>query len=173
MIPGRIWLVSWRALSHAALGTAWLLLLAAAPAIAHGPCGCLTPSTVRPGDIVRVHNATLRVVWNPGRRELAIGPRPLWREQQRGQPSHELLRRRSPAKRSRFRVPEAPPGRYLIAVFDGTEGGAHYTWERVWVLPAKRRADRVTVFGVLFWVTVPVGAAAYLAEAVLLRRRRP
>ena len=30
-----------------------------------------------------------------------------------------------------FRAPDVKPGRYLVALFDGSEGGTHYTWDFV------------------------------------------
>jgi len=32
-----------------------------------------------------------------------------------------------------FEVPDVPPGRYLVALFDGGEGAGHYSWNFVTV----------------------------------------
>jgi LPXTG-motif cell wall-anchored protein len=41
---------------------------------------------------------------------------------------------RPPRDSVELRVPDVPPGRYLIALFDGSEGGTHYTWDHLTVL---------------------------------------
>ena len=33
-----------------------------------------------------------------------------------------------PEQRVRFRVPRVAPGRYAVIIYDGAEGGTHYTW---------------------------------------------
>ena len=39
-----------------------------------------------------------------------------------------------------FVIPRAAPGRYLVALYDGGEGGAHYSWETFTVTGAPARA---------------------------------
>ena len=115
-----------------------LLVLALAfgpnPAYAHGPCDCLTPPAGPPGTTVSTW-AGYKVVFNPDRTDLPTGPRPLWQEHRPGITPTVVFRETYsyadlPLKRPvEFRVPEVPTGRYLVSVYDGSEGGAHYTWE--------------------------------------------
>jgi hypothetical protein len=34
-----------------------------------------------------------------------------------------------PRRQVRFQVPDVPSGRYPVKIYDGGEGGQHYTWE--------------------------------------------
>ena len=103
-------------------------------AFAHGPCGCLTPASGPPGTTVTAAAAAYKVVFNPDRTDLPI-TQSLWREHRPGVAPSVVLRKTysysdlpltGPVE---FRVPAAPPGRYLVSIYDGSEGGAHYTWE--------------------------------------------
>ena len=75
------------------------------------------------------------MVFNPDRTDLGIGPKSLWEAHRPGVVPTVVFR--SPYKYSdlplrgpvEFRVPVAPPGRYLVSIYDGSEGGSHYTWE--------------------------------------------
>lgn len=75
------------------------------------------------------------MVFNPDRTDLGIGPKSLWEAHRLGVVPTVVFR--SPYKYSdlplrgpvEFRVPVAPPGRYLVSIYDGSEGGSHYTWE--------------------------------------------
>jgi hypothetical protein len=101
---------------------------------AHGPCGCLTPASGPPGTTVST-SAAYKVVFNPDRTDLGLGPESLWRHHQPGVTPKAVYRstyRYSALPLTRpveFRIPAAPPGRYLVSIYDGGEGGAHYTWE--------------------------------------------
>ena len=84
--------------------------------------------------------------------------------------------------RSSFVIPRVAPGRYLVALYDGSEGGAHYSWETFSVLraeptPAKvaastRSASSGGVAVPLFIGAVLVALLAGLAGGAALRRRR-
>jgi len=76
------------------------------------------------------------VVFNPDRTDLGVGPKSLWQADRPGLVP-TMVFRSPPYKYSdlplrgpvEFRVPVAPPGRYLVSIYDGSEGGSHYTWE--------------------------------------------
>jgi hypothetical protein len=108
----------------------WLALAPAAAA--HGPCQCLTPSSGPPGTRVRAMYPLYKVVFNPDRTDLGIGPEPLWALHRPGVPLVVLGRRWHyadlPLDPGSFTIPPARPGRYLIALYDGGEGGSHYSW---------------------------------------------
>lgn len=110
-----------------------LLGLGATAASAHGPCRCLPPE-VRPGDAIVINNV-FRVVWNPTRRDIYYVQPALIAAHVDGTPREVLLDRdRGDArKRARLVVPNVPAGRYLVLMYDGSEGGAHYTWDSVTV----------------------------------------
>jgi hypothetical protein len=49
---------------------------------------------------------------------------------------------RTPSNRgATFAIPDVAPGQYLVALYDGGEGGAHYSWDTLTVL---REDERVT-----------------------------
>ena len=114
---------------RAIASTAVLLLFAAEPAAAHGPCTCLDRFAGAPGQRVEVLSRSIRGVLNPRRAQIPYGPRDLWADRRAGVRPRTLYRSRRP-RRHTFRVPSVPPGRYVIAIFDGSEGGSHYTWAR-------------------------------------------
>lgn len=141
----------------AALGVA-AVLVSPLPAEAHGPCrtgaqtsGCLEPPSGPPGTRVTIlGTAVYRAVWNEN---VPYDSQSLYRRAAR---TLELLNiRESPlstevARRVQFVVPEVAPGDCPIAIYDGAEGGSHYTWDvfsitapsasgrfaPVWLLPA-------------------------------------
>ena len=132
----------WEAMRRAlAVGSLLLALLGGgAPAHAHGPCVCTEPQIALPGDELVSTNAYL-VVWNP-RREWFVGgagSRSLASAHRQDAPSRVVMLRDRPPyprrpRRARFRVPrDTPPGLYLVLIFDGSEGGAHATWDYVHV----------------------------------------
>lgn len=105
------------------------------PALGHGPCGCLTPASGPPGTTVSGGAGAYKVVFNPDRTDLLIGPKSLWRQHRPGHTPSVVYRKTysysdlpltGPVD---FRVPSVRPGRYLVSIYDGSEGGAHYTWE--------------------------------------------
>lgn len=102
-----------------------LLGLGATAASAHGPCRCLPPE-VRPGDAMVINNV-FRVVLNPTRRDIYYEQPALIAAHVDGTPREVLVDRdRGDArKRARLVVPNVPAGRYLVLMYDGSEGGAH------------------------------------------------
>lgn len=143
--------------------------------------------------MVSAASPTYKVVFNPDRTDLAIGPKPLWRDHRRGVAPTVVFRttyRYSDLPLTgpvEFQVPAAPPGRYLVSVYDGSEGGAHYTWEyfRVTERQAEAPATRAPApsppptaeaTGVSLLAAVLVGVSALLVGLLLgglvTRRRR-
>jgi hypothetical protein len=116
------------------------LLMTAVPAVAHGPCGCIRPATATPGEQLASTYPTIRIVWNPVPADLLIGPDYLGRDHVDGQPRVVLQEQPQPASAS-FQVPATAPGRYLVLLYDGTEGGAHYSWDYITVRPGRRSAS--------------------------------
>jgi hypothetical protein len=125
----------------------WVVIVAAVAflgnvlaANAHGPCPtCVEPARVSPGDTLTINYPTYKAILNPTRRQLTLGPKPncygcllgLWKDRVRGVPSVSLGTWRPPRPSLRLDTPAVPTGRYLIALFDGSEGGTHYTWDFV------------------------------------------
>lgn len=116
-------------LAIAVLGCALVVTAGAPVAAAHGPCDphCLSRFEGRPGQRIEVRVKSVRAVFNPRRAQLPYGPRALWRGRRAGVPAKRLYRS-GRARRHGFRVPDVPGGRYPLAIWDGSEGGAHYTW---------------------------------------------
>jgi hypothetical protein len=118
-------------------------LVLPASAGGHGPCGmCLRPSSGPPGTKVTItHTTAYWVVWN-GRGLPQDGSlRPHYRPRAE---TIDLVRYELPpaatatpdpdvlpaARRNvRFTVPAVPAGSYPVVIYDGTEGGEHYTWD--------------------------------------------
>lgn len=113
-----------------------VVALASAPEWAHphGPCGCLAPASGPVGTAVSTW-AAYKVVFNPDRTDLGIGPKSLWQDHRPGVTPTVVFRKAYmysdlPLRRPvRFRVPAVTPARYLVSIYDGSEGGAHYTWD--------------------------------------------
>ena len=152
--------------------------LAPSSALAHGPCPrCIEPSTARADSKLRVDYPTELAIWNPPRRVLTRGPKPncygcnlrLWRFHQEGSPSvvvYDGIRQPGFV----FRAPDVEPGRYLVALFDGSEGDTHYTWDFVTLqagLP-----DEAADEGMPGWaVWLAVGAGIFIAAGAALALR--
>jgi len=161
-----------------------VLGLSGATAGAHGPCRCL-PRTVHPGDTVVVGNV-FRAVWNPTRADIYYGQPALVAAHVEGTPRLVVLSRdrKDARKRARFLVPDVPADRYLVLLYDGSEGGAHYTWDSMTVRqrPVKSPSAataanrRESTRGRRGFPTVAVVVGALLLTAVgllsTLRRRR-
>jgi hypothetical protein len=113
--------------------------MTAVPAVAHGPCGCIRPATATPGERLASTYPTIKIVWNPVPADLLIGPDYLGRDHVDGQPRVVLQEQPQPASAS-FQVPATAPGLYLVLLYDGTEGGAHYSWDYITVRPGPRSA---------------------------------
>jgi hypothetical protein len=136
----------------ATLAAATIAVLAP-PAFAHGPCGCLTPELGDTGVRVRIARTTaFKVIFNPTPVEYGGAMRDAGYASayQPTAPTATVLSvSRNQRKRNRrFRVPDVPPGVYLVLIFDGSEGGQHKTWDYFHVLgpppetlePASREA---------------------------------
>jgi hypothetical protein len=151
-----------------ALGAA--SLAPAAPA--HGPCRCTAPAAGHPGDRIAVSSPAVRAVWNPHASDL-FDEDPLAREVR-----PEAARIPLPVPQAgqlggfSFRLPDVPPGRYLVIVHDGSEAGQHYTWDFVRVLRAAAR-ERREAYDLTFWLVIVAGAALVVGTVVALRLRRP
>lgn len=119
------------------------------PALAHGPCPCLDPRVAEAGGHVRVGfevgvgetrgrgYPAYRVIFNPRPRDLGIAPRLLASAYRADVPTTMVLSRprNRPTRRGRFRIPTGtPPGVYMVLIFDGSEGGAHNSWEYLHVI---------------------------------------
>ncbi len=159
----------------------------------HGPCGCLNPTYGPAGTTVLAASPAYKVVFNPDRTDLAIGPESLWRDHRPGVAPTVIFRvtyRYSDLPLTgpvEFQVPTAAPGRYVVSIYDGSEGGAHYTWEyfRVTERSAEAQATRAPGASpppaaegteVSLPATVLIGLSALLVglfTASLVARRRP
>ena len=157
-----------------------LLLALAAHADAHGPCpSCLSPHRVAPGDRLRIDYPTFKAVLNPTRHQLSLGPKPycygcqlkLWRDRAPGQPAVTLGTWRPRRDHATVRVPDVKPGRYLVALFDGSEGGTHYTWAYIEV-SADLSGDDQSSSTILIATLVAGAALVSLLVAALTARRR-
>ena len=140
--PGRRHLDSRVRVFVLAAGCASALLVTAVPAVAHGPCGCIKPASATPGEQLASTYPTIKIIWNPVPADLLIGPDYLGRDHIDGQPRVVLQEQPQPALAS-FQVPATAPGRYLVLLYDGTEGGAHYSWDYITVRSGPRSAPSV------------------------------
>jgi hypothetical protein len=105
-----------------------------APAAAHGPCQCLSPFEGPPGTTVRIPRSyrPVEVLWNPdpdGLSNPALAGGKWERYFHRELDTTSLARQTEPGAIN-FEVPKVPDGRYLVVIFDLSEGGPrhHYTW---------------------------------------------
>jgi hypothetical protein len=126
------------------------LLSGASPAFGHGPCGCTGPAfegenapevEAAPGDRLVIMESAIEVVWNPDPDDLRIGAFPAIADDQVETVRTEILARSETPKRHVVRVPDSPDGRYLMVVYDGSEGGQHYTWDHVRLSGPQRAAS--------------------------------
>jgi hypothetical protein len=120
-----------------AVGWVSALVMAAGPTAAHGPCGCITPTAATPGEQLVSTYPTIKIVWNPVPADFLIGPDDLTRAHVSGQPRLVLQEQPRPSPAT-FRVPTTAPGRYLVLLYDGTEGGGHYSWDYITVRSGPR-----------------------------------
>jgi hypothetical protein len=149
---------------HASVVVTFVLALAlSAAALGHGPCDCTRRDSavqVEPGDRLTIAAPVIEVIWNPRPEELRIDPSPLIADDYvAGTPTVTVLARR--AKRYHlpgFRVPDVPDGRYLVAIYDGSEGGDHYTWDYVVVRRSQPAAMGRTSGSSRAWIWVLLGA---------------
>lgn len=136
---------------------------------AHGPCYCLSPSAATPGTIVRVPGSygAVEALWNPDPSELsnpALVGSPWARHFDPKLDTLSLARQEKPGPIS-FTVPRVPDGKYLVVIFDLSEGGPrhHYTWSTFTV----RRAGALpfTGFATIPWLAINM---MFLAIGLLL-----
>lgn len=145
---------------------------------AHGPCPtCLRPHRASANEEVSLDYPTVKAVLNPTRRQLTPGPKPncygcrleLWRERVAGQPAITLGAWQERRSEATVRIPDIPAGRYLVALFDGSEGGTHYTWTYIEVESGTEDAGRhAAVILSSATLILLMGGAGWL----FLRRRR-
>jgi hypothetical protein len=128
-----------RDVMRAAFAGLVVALVLAASAEAHGPCGsCLSRTSGPPKTRVTVRTTAYWIIWNGTGlpQDGALGP-----VHRRDERTIELVRCRQappdsvpvllcPARRDvSFVVPDVPPGPYPVVIYDGSEGGFHYTWD--------------------------------------------
>lgn len=115
--------------------TVVMIVFSPYPAVAHGPCHCLSPKAAAPGTTVQVPASygAVEVLWNPNPRDLSnpalVGSR--WaRSFHSDRRTISLARQKKPGAIS-FELPQVPEGKYLVVIFDLSEGGPrhHYTWD--------------------------------------------
>ena len=163
---------------------AFLAVLIQGPsAAAQGPCrDCIEPATARADGKLQVDYPTVRAIWNPPRRVLTLGRKPdcygcrlgLWRFHVEGSPSYVVFNGpRQPG--FGFRAPDVEPGRYLVALFDGSQGGTHYTWDFVKVeagLPELAADEKLSGWVLALAIGGGLVLAAIAALALRSRGRR-
>jgi hypothetical protein len=166
----------------------WLAVLAQGVVVpaghAHGPCACLKPSSGPPRTKVQAAYPSYKVIFNPDRADLTIGPRPLW-ARHHGPPPVVVHRRtwrytgRPLNTAATFRVPRVPAGRYLVALYDGGEGGQHYSWETFTVTNSRGPRSTLNAHSSSSSAGLSIAAGLAAAAAALLvgyavgaRRRR-
>jgi len=141
-----------------------------APAIAQEPCPrCIEPSTARADSKLRVDHPTTRAVWNPPPRLLSEGD---GRFHVTDSPSVVVY---DGITQPGFvcRAPEVEPGRYLVALFGGSEGDGRYTWDFVQLeagLPDEAADDGLPGWAVA--IAIAAGLLIAAAAALMLRSRR-
>jgi hypothetical protein len=170
-------------------------LLPAQAALAHGPCGCLDP--VFYSEAIFGKDAKIRVsgpaytaykvIFNPRPRDFGIAPDDLASAYRPDAPTVTVLSRprTKPARNWSFRVPDVPPGVYVVLIFDGSEAGFHNTWDYIHVggpasplrrarPPAApgRQPDKRDDFGGALLAGLAAGAALGVLGSVAYRRLR-
>lgn len=133
----------------AVVAGAALMHFTPSPALAHGPCGCLSPVLASTGDQIRITGGpgrgqagdtgwpAYRVVFNADPDDFGTMPSYLSSAYRADAPTTTVLSRprRQPTREGRFRVPSGtPPGLYLVQIFDSSEGGSHSTFDYVHVV---------------------------------------
>jgi hypothetical protein len=146
-------------------------------AFAHGPCGsCLSIFQGPPDTQVTVVQTTaVEVRWNPPPPLLVLGGPDLGRSYVPTEPSFILAARGERRRGLTFEVPDVAPGKYLVVIYDGSEGRQHFTWDyfRVTAGPPARTepiAGGGTVLVPVLWALL--GAAVGAGGVSMLRHRR-
>lgn len=129
-------------------------------AIAHGPCGsvsssCLEPNEGPPGTEVTTGGSGgfegILAVWNPRPNILALGVPGSSKEcdikcaeaksiYHFDQPM-VVVAEADDRSQLQFVVPDVPPGKYIVVMYDGSEGGRHYTWNTFKVTAASAATE--------------------------------
>ena len=159
-----------------------LVVLGGNSAHAHGPCHswCLSIRHGPPGATVTIERTTAyKIVWNPDLEPFVS----LWLQSHRAlyhpkQATRTLVSLPRPRERVRFKVPDVPSGRYVMIIYDGSEGGSHYTYARFIVEKAPRSRTHPTALPFTGAPTTAILslAALFLAAVGLLlihRSREP
>lgn len=157
----------------ASILAAGIAAVAPSPAQPHGPCrtsttsvGCLAPRKGSPGTHVTIlGTSVLRVVWNEN------VPYDSEAHYQPGASTIELLSLPGVERDVQFVVPKAAPGVYPVAIYDGQEGGGHYTWDLFRVtLPQDAGGTSTPLRSLKLWL--PLAALGFLAVVLALMRHR-
>lgn len=143
-------------------------------ATAHGPCRCIEPRIAAPGDELTIPVRTLRAIWNPTDADFNVELGGFRLRNWRHNPASEAITLAESAKPTEpplsVSVPKVPAGLYMLLVFDGSEGGTHFTWEYIWVV-ADEGAEPS---GSPTWLLpTALGAAVLLGVALFRLRSRP
>jgi len=108
------------------LGIALASLALPASTQAHGPCNCSFPQLGEPGARVTTRSPAYKIVFNPrpGDYVSEMNSTGYASAYQPAAPTTTVMSRSvdNPVRRASYRVPEAPPGVYLVLTFDGSEG---------------------------------------------------
>jgi hypothetical protein len=147
--------------------------VAPSPAQAHGPCrtsttgvGCLAPPKGSPGTQVTIlGTSVLRVVWNEN------VPYDSEAHFRLGASTIELVSFPGVERDVEFVVPKAAPGVYPVVIYDGQEGGGHYTWDLFRVTLPQDAAGASALLRSLK-LLLPLAALGLLAGVLLLMRHR-
>jgi hypothetical protein len=159
---------------------------------AHGPCGkeCLSETSGPPStDVETRHLKGVLAVWNPRPNTLGLGVPGTSAACDVGcarrksifhldVPSLILDEATRPAV-MRFKVPDVPPGRYLVVVYDGSENGFHYTWQPFTVTSGESDEPAEGRFRLAAWLPAVtallgfvIGAVVCVARGFLSKRAR-
>jgi len=87
-----------------------------------------------------------------------------------GEDTHTVFQNKTPVDGFSFEAPRAAAGRYLLLIYDGTEGGGHYTWDFVTVTAITGGGDDDDEF-IFALVATLVAGGLVLALAIRFRRR--
>lgn len=144
---------------------------------AHGPCNCVFPELGGRGAKVRISSPVYKVILNPRKSDFLIGPGGLESAYRADAPRAILFSRPKmrPGRRASVVIPRAfSPGLYMLLIYDGSEGGVHYTWDYFQVLGAAggpaRDGDSDTPEFLLPAAGAVIGLIG-VAAALLYRRR--
>jgi hypothetical protein len=146
------------------------VLVGTATAWAHGPCYCLSRNSVHPGQRVTVatNYRVTKAVWNPDPNKLANPALALLYDGKfyhRGEKTLILLRRPHPRRGAEIVLPtKLRSGSYVLALFDGTESGTHYTWQVVRV----RLTDQLARTGRAVLSLIALGLCLFTTGLALL-----